>query len=220
MNLLAQLLALTLAQAQPTPGVTAAAPQPTTGLVLSVGVGVGVTSGSAHGAARVGADALDVVSKALPFTIAIGYRFDPRWSADLNLTYAPIVLGTCADGADASASDIRLGTALLWHRLSRRIVRPWLSLGLGYERFRYVGGCPDVNLTGFDLDFQVGGDIRLSPSWTVGPFASARVGTYVHMAASPHWRGSSPSDEAISTGDLALHEWFSMGLRGTFGAVP
>ena len=219
MNLLAQLMAVTLAQAQPAPSETVA-PARATGLILSLGVGIGVTLGSAHSAARVGADALDVVSKALPFTIAIGYRFDPRWSADLNLTYAPIVLGTCGDEADASASDIRLGTALRWHRLSRRIVRPWISLGLGYERFHYVGGCPDINLTGVDLDFQVGGDIHLSPSWTVGPFVGARVGTYVYMYAFPHWRGGSPSDQPISAGDLALHEWLSIGLRGTFASAP
>ena len=219
MNLLAQLVAITLAQAQPTPSVTTMPARPP-GLVLSILGGIGVTLGRAHSAADVGTDALEVVSKALPVTIAIGYRFDPRWSADLNVMYAPIVLGICGDEADASASDIRLGAAVRWHRPTQRIVHPWISLGPGYEKFHYVGGCTDIDLTGVDLDFQVGGDIHLSASWTVGPFASARVGTYVHMYAFPPWRGGSPSDQAISAGDLALHEWLSIGLRGTFASVP
>jgi hypothetical protein len=221
MNRLAHVLAIALAQAQPAPSVPPALAQQT-GLILSMSVGVGVALGKVDDGYRLGSGALDGVSKSLPFTLAAGYRFDPHWSADLSLTYAPIVLaGGCAE-VYASASEAHLGAALRWHRLSQRIVRPWISLGLGYEYFRYAGGCPDVKLTGLDLDLQVGADIHVSPSWTVGPFASARVGTYVYMYADGHDRSQAgnPTDEAISAGDLALHEWFSIGLRGTFASTP
>jgi hypothetical protein len=218
MSFLAYVVAMTLAQADPAPPVP---PTQAAGLIVSVGVGVGAALGKVDDAAREGTGTLGSVSKSLPFTIAAGYRFDPRWSADLNLTYAPVVLaGGCAEYF-ASASETHLGAALRWHRPSQRIVRPWISLGLGYDRYRYKGGCPDVDFKGVDLDFQVGGDIRVTSSWTIGPFASARVGTYVHRYVQGHSRSSGgPVDEAISAGDLALHEWFSMGLRGTFDSAP
>ena len=219
MNILAYALAVTLAQALPVPSVP---PAPQAGVIVSADVGLGVAWGKADGAERAGSGVLDVVPKALPFRVAAGYRFDPSWSADVNLTYAPLALsGGCAED-NASASETFLGAALRWHRPSQRIVRPWLSLGLGYERFRYVGGCPDVELKGVDLDFQVGGDIHVSLSWTLGPFASLRVGTYLHTYAQSHDRSGAggPIDEAVSVGDLALHEWLSIGLRGTFTSAP
>jgi hypothetical protein len=220
MNLLAHVLAITLAQAEPVPSVPSAPAQPTA-LVLSASVGVGIALGKVDDVGRAGSGGLNGVAKSVPFTLTAGYRFDPRWSADLNLTYAPIVLaGGCAD-LDPSTNATRVGAALRWHRLSQRIVRPWISLGLGYEYYRYTGGCTDVELSGIDFDFQVGADIHASPSWTVGPFASARVGTYVHMYAHGHDRSQAgnPTDEWISAGDLAIHEWLSIGLRGTFAST-
>jgi len=221
-NLLAPVVVLTLAQAQPAPVVPPAPTQPS-GLMLSIGVGVGVLLGKVDGANEAGSGVLEGVAKALPFTLAAGYRFNPRWSTDLNLTYAPIQLaGSCAM-YDASARDTHLGATLRWYRPSPGSVRSWVALGFGYEQFHFVGSCPDVELGGVDLDFQLGSDFYVSSTFTVGPFASARMGTFLRKYVHSHSRsavGIAPTTQTISEGDQALHGWFSLGLRGTFAATP
>jgi hypothetical protein len=107
-----------------------------------------------------------------------------------------------------------------WHWPWLERLRPWVSLGVGVEWLSFrSNGFTDVRARGYDLDLQIGSDVRMSRSWTLGPYASARVGTYRHLALHPHWRGGSPSQVDLSFSDLAMHEWFTIGVRGTFATI-
>jgi hypothetical protein len=199
-----------VAQPQPTP--------PTTGLFLSFAFAGGTVGGRIDSRNRVSSSTLDYLSKAFPLTMGLGYRFSPRWSSDVSGTYAPVTVRT--SGATDSAYDARLGAALRWHWLSVERLHPWVSFGVGIEWFRSRNlGDIDVDANGYDWDLQIGSDVRMGRAWTLGPYASARVGRYRHLSLRPHWRGGSPSQEDVSLSDSAMHEWFTIGVRGTFASV-
>jgi hypothetical protein len=190
---------------------------PTMGLFLSFAFAVGTVSGRLDSTNRDASSTLDYLSKAFPFTLGLGYRFSPSWSGEVSLACAPV---TTAAGDAASADDARLGAAMRWHWPWLERLRPWVSLGLGVEWLGFrSNGFTDVRARGYDLDLQIGSDVRMSRSWTLGPYASARVGTYQHLALHPHWRGGSSSQVDLSFSDLAMHEWFTIGVRGTFAGV-
>jgi hypothetical protein len=187
------------------------------GLFLDFAFAVGTFSGRLD-SRNVDSGTLDALSKAFPFTLGLGYRFSPRWSGDVSVVYAPVSRATYDD--TGSAHDGRLGAALRWHSLSLETLHPWASLGIGID-WLSVHGDPvmDVDARGYDLDLQIGSDVRMSRSWTLGPYASARVGTYQHLSLHPLWRGGSPSQVDLSFSDLAMHEWFTIGVRGTFASI-
>lgn len=191
---------------------------PTMGLFVSYAFAVGTGSGRLDSRNQDASSTLDYLSKAFPFTLALGYRFSPRWSGDVSVAYAPVTLAI-SGGAD-SANDGHLGAALRWHWPSLEPLEPWVAFGLGVEWLSYrSNGFTDVGARGYDLDLQIGSDVRMGRSWTLGPYASARVGTYQHLSLHPHWRGGSPSQVDLSFSDLALHEWFTIGVRGTFASM-
>lgn len=191
---------------------------PTIGPFLSFAFGAGIVSGRLDSRNSDGSSTLDHLSKIFPLTLGVGYRFSPRWSGDVSLAYAPVT--TVASGDAESANDARLGAALRWHALSLERLHPWVSLGLGVEWFSFrSNGYTDVGARGYDLDLQIGSDVHMSRSWTLGPYASTRVGAYRHLSLHPHWRGGSPSQVDLSFSDMAMHEWFTIGVRGTFASI-
>lgn len=192
---------------------------PTMGLFLSLGLGVGTVSGRQDSRNFNSSETLDHLSKAFPFTMGVGYRFSPRWSGDVSLAYAPLSFVATSYDSD-SAKDFHLGAALRWHWLSRGTLHPWVSLGLGVEWLSFQSNdYTDVEAKGYDLDLQIGSDIRVRRSWTIGPYASVRAGMYEHLSLHPHYRGSSPSEVDLSYSDRAIHEWFTIGVRGTFAST-
>lgn len=136
----------------------------------------------------------------------------------MSFSWAPVSF-TASDDYD-SAHDVRLGAAVRWHWWPKETLVPWISLGVGAELLSFQSGTyTDVDATGYDLELQIGGDLQVSRSWTLGPYASARAGTYRTLSLHPHWRGGSPSEVSLSFSDLALHEWFTIGVRGTFASI-
>jgi hypothetical protein len=82
------------------------------------------------------------------------------------------------------------------------VARNATPLGLVRSRVEWLSfhsnTLTDVEARGNDLDLETGSDIRVSCSWTVGPYASARTGTYKHLSLHPHWRGDRPSKVDLS----------------------
>jgi hypothetical protein len=191
---------------------------PTMGLFLSLGLGIGTVSGRLDSRNFDSSETLDRLSKAFPFTMGVGYRFSPRWSSDVSLSYAPLSFVTSSYDSD-SARDFHLGAALRWHSLSRGTLHPWVSLGLGVEWLSvHSNDYTDAEAKGYDLALQIGSDVRVGRLWTLGPYASVLAGMYTHLSLDSHCRGCSPSEADLSSSDRALHEWFTIGVRGTFAS--
>jgi hypothetical protein len=184
-----------------------------------LGLGVGIVAGLVDSRDLDTSDTLGRLSKAFPFTMGVGYRFSPRWSSEVSLSYVPLTFVASSYDSD-SAKDYHLGAALRWHWPSSGTLHPWVSLGLGVEWLSFRRGTDtDVEAKGYDLDLQIGSDVRLSRWWTLGPYVSVRAGMYDHLALHPHFRGGSPSEVDLSYSDRALHEWFTIGIRGTFAST-
>jgi len=184
------------------------------GFALSIALGYGTAFGdlmkddSGNGLAL-----SDGISGQVPFVLGIGYRVNPLFSFGLALQYAALATKNCDTGASCSASDTRIGVEARLHFLAEQPFSPWISGGLGYESFSLSESgaiAADASLTGVDFDFQVGGDIRVNPTFTLGPFLGVRTGTYSSVSSS----GSTSVD--IPDANQSAHGWITFGVRGAF----
>jgi hypothetical protein len=192
------------------------------GLTLVAGLGFGQPFGdvdkSATNDMRIG----KTISGQFPLLLGAGYRPIPLFSFGMTVQYAPLSTNSCAP-ASCSATDTRVGGEVRFHILSDRGFSPWISAGYGYEWFTvlasYAGMSDDVTFTGWDFDFEVGGDIRVTPFLTLGPYFGVRIGTYDH--------GKESGDGTSVQGDVDLpesyqttHGWWTFGVRGAFTLLP
>jgi hypothetical protein len=127
-----------------------------------------------------------------------------------------------AQGCDArattrscGASSFHIGAEVQIHFRPARRANPWVGYGIGYETASASasgGGTVQVgeSFDGLEVARVSGGvDFRLSRFIGVGPFLELDLGTYSHehiQATSQSFDGSIPN--------AALHEWFTVGLRG------
>jgi hypothetical protein len=89
---------------------------------------------------------------------------------------------------------------------------PWAALNVGYERAAVSlsgGASGDTSASGYEIGLTVGGDYKVAPQFAVGPFLGFSAGQYTSVSASGDF-GGAPSI------DKKLHEWFQVGVRGTF----
>lgn len=188
------------------------------GVALSFGLGYGTPFGdlmkNGYGNAL---SMSDGISGQLPFQLGLGFRVSSLFSFGLAFQYAALMAKNCDTGASCSASDTRIGGEARFHGATDQYFSPWISGGLGFEWFSLsesgsVAG--DVTLSGVDFDFQVGGDFRISRTFTMGPFLGLRVGTY--DSASVSTAGASSSSVDIPGASQAMHGWLTFGLRGVF----
>lgn len=61
------------------------------------------------------------------------------------------------------------------------------------------------------MNFQVGGDYHVTPSFGVGPFVALSLGQYSSASTSS---GATSTSNDIP--NKAMHEWLTFGLRGVY----
>ena len=213
-----------VAGAQPVAPIPPAQRAPS-GLTLIVGFGFGLALGNFYTAPSdttasqlPGLDG-DVslegsVSRQFPFSLGVGYRPIPLLSFGLAVDYASVSVPGGWPG-----SDVRLGGELRFHFMTDHSVSPCVSLGLGYESLSLEKGAGTEGFSGYEIDLQAGGDVHVTPNWTIGPYVDLRVGSFGHVDTHYHWRGSSPTSDDIPDADRATHEWLTFGVRGTFTSL-
>ncbi len=211
-----------------TPGESGPRPN---GLTFAVGIGYGVGFGTLYSpptypsvlpTSNFDPSMRGTVSGQLPISISLGYRPIPRLAFGVALGHAPIFLKDSEFGG--SGSDRRLGGELRLHIIPARPFSLWTSAGFGYEWFSYsknpgVDASMDVSASGYDFDFQVGGDIPMTGPLTIGPYVGLRVGTFRHFRTMCGSRGCAVTDVDIPDANRAAHEWLTFGVRGGFTIV-
>jgi hypothetical protein len=198
-----------------------APPAPTVnleGFALSIALGYGTPTGDAMKDSSGTSLAMsDVISEQIPFVLGVGFRTNPLFSVGLALQYAPVTTKNCDTGSSCSSSDTRLGVEGRFHFAADQMFSPWISFGLGYEWFSLSetgANTFDMTFKGLDFEFQVGGDFRVSPTFTLGPYLGYRVGTF--DSASISSPGSSDASADIPDASQASHGWLTFGLRSAF----
>ncbi len=156
----------------------------------------------------------DRVSGQFPIWVDLGYRVTPNLLLGLYGVYGIAFMSDdrCDEADECSAKDIRFGVQAQYHLSPAESFNPWFGLGIGYEilDFHYKDGdtVADESLKGFEfLNLQVGGDFKLSDSIGVGPFVSFSLGQYSSFGF---------GDESRSLDKKGLHEWLTIGARGSF----
>lgn len=199
-------------------------PDSLTGLTLVAGVGFGKPWGDV--AKSTGEEDMSLgtsVSGQLPLSIGAAYRPIPMFSFGVTAQYAPAMANNCGAGNSCSASDTRIGGELRLHVIPEQLMSAWFSVGVGYEWLGHSadGGGQSMERThsGWDFELQVGGDVRMTPFLTIGPFIGLRVGTFGHVSASGTAL-SGPIDQAIPDSLQGTHGWWLFGVRGAFTLFP
>ena len=157
----------------------------------------------------------------IPIWIDLGYRI-PRLFVGGFFQYGFVLIGdnpTC-DKSNVSCNvyDIRFGIESQFHILPGKIFDPWLGVGFGYEilgqSISSGSQSVSVSLRGLQfVDFQVGGDYRVSDSFAIGPFVDFSVGQFSSASISaPAPIGDTDADIK----DQKIHEWLTLGVRGVF----
>ena len=125
--------------------------------------------------------------------------------------------GACAGDPrfDCSASVARAGAQAIYslRMVSPRFV-PWVGLGFGYEwataRAKASGDSSDltVDMSGFELDLQLGAEYVVSERFAIGPYLTYAFGQYGDPSNAGALKGIAVVEEAV-------HTWFMIGLRGS-----
>jgi hypothetical protein len=211
----------------PAGGVNAPAAAPTknlTGLTLVAGLGFGQPFGDYGKSSSSSSDTSmgSLTSGQFPFSIGAGYRPIPLLSFGLTGQFAPLTSKNCPSSESCSFSDSRIGGEVRFHIIPDQMFSPWVSAGIGYEWLTLTESegslSADTTFTGWDFEFQVGGDIRVTPFMTIGPYVGLRLGTFGHASFSGDV--STPVDADIPDANQAMHGWWTLGARASFTLFP
>jgi hypothetical protein len=168
---------------------------------------------------------------AIPLWLDIGYRLTPRLLLGVYAMYGFVLPkagaatdplgGGCPEGLDCSGAGVRFGLQGQYHFSPAAPLDPWLGLGLGYE---WITSHVEGQAFGFPIDvetehgglelvhLQGGVDVRLSPAFTLGPFAALSVMQYMRCSAT-----LDGEDTTCRLPDAAWHGWLVFGVRGALG---
>jgi hypothetical protein len=183
------------------------------GIDFGVRLGLAVPFGDIDG--NMGDGLASAFSSAVPVVLEGGYRFSRAVTAGLLFQYGfgqvkdDRTTG-CGNGIGCSGNITRLGVEGLYHFPVAGSFVPFLGLGLGYEWMKIVEDNGAVfGAHGFEfVTLQGGGDYRVAPQVSLGPFLSFSVARYDTV--------SNPAGRAFDIANPAVHEWLQIGLRGLF----
>jgi hypothetical protein len=166
----------------------------------------------------------DGISSAIPLQLEASWRVSPDLAVGGYFSYGfgrvpdEAAGGVCdIPGVDCTGRTIRLGVQAIYsfNRPGTTFV-PWLGAGIGYEwaslEAEAVGIKATYGFSGFELlNLQAGGDYKVSPQLSVGPFLQLGIGRYSN--AELEMTGEPTEDIPM---DETFHQWLSFGVRGRF----
>jgi hypothetical protein len=157
-----------------------------------------------------GNDFSDGIIGQIPIWLDLGWQATPKLMVGAYFSYGFVLLedDACPDGADCSASDVRLGAQVQFSFSPRKPVDFWLGGGAGYEWANIKVDDRSSTLRGFEflmlqLGVDFGGDD--SGSTVFGPFAAYTIGQFDKVVS---------DGTSVDIEDTALHNWLFLGLRG------
>lgn len=171
---------------------------------------------------------LPAVSGAVSFGAEIGVRI--AHSVFLGGFFDYGLLGTsCIDPpangvlVSCSGHDIKAGVETILHLAPRGSIDPWIGVGIGHEWLQVSvtesggqSGTATQTLEGWNFaDVSLGLDFHVGESVGVGPYFELTSGSFTSDSESVTVPGSSASASS-DVSSQSSHQWFTLGLRGTF----
>lgn len=203
-------------------GARAAEPLPPDhGVEAAVRLGLAMPTGSLESGRSVDTYA----GSAVPLVVEAGWRIDPSLFVGARFLYAFPQLknpnGSCnANRVSCDGYDMQLGVEGVYRFLADRTFAPWAGLGFGYEwasedidAMNLGGG---ATYRGFMGLLQVGGDVRMSSQFVLGPYADLALGRF-ETADRRTLLGTGTTEMTTDIASTTVHTWISFGVRGAFG---
>jgi hypothetical protein len=146
------------------------------------------------------------------FHFDFGLRLVPRFfiGGTLTTSVGPGSHGVakCGGANPCAVSTGRIGLLATLHARPRTHIDPWLGFGPGLSylrRTRDVDGTKTIQIaSGTDFDLLAGVDFRIFRRIALGPYASAKIGSYGRIRQ---------NSERETIADRSVHVWFSTGFR-------
>jgi hypothetical protein len=201
-----------------------------TGLRVGIGLPLGKAGQNAANAER---ELSDLTPWRAPLWVDLGYRLSDTTTLG---AYAQIGIGGSGDDCAGTCnwSDLRVGAQGQWRLAPGASVDPWLGVGVGYAWLTFrtleIRRVPDPEepaemidvpvrtaeqLGGPELLLQGGVDFQVEDSLSIGPYASATVGSYLSDGFKCQPEGF-PCPTGSSIEGSGLHSWLGVGLRGSY----
>jgi hypothetical protein len=199
-------------------------PDPPNPLRASHGLQVGVRLAVAHPGGQPGQGAPattpsmgELAEAWAPLGLDVGYRFNPYVYFGGTLLWG----ATFGDDSAVCAAcgfryDFQALTELRLYPAPEATVNPWFGVGIGWElmhlNFVSEGPTGTANYQGPVLgNFEIGLDVRRR-AVAIGPYFGVELAEFALRNLDP-----TPPHETSSIGAHALHEWFTLGLRASYG---
>ncbi|MEZ4233649.1 MAG: outer membrane beta-barrel protein [Polyangiaceae bacterium] len=159
----------------------------------------------------------DAVSSAFPaLQVDAGYFLTPEIMLGAYFGYALLNVADdgCQQGADCSANQLRYGIQAQYHLSRGESLDPWFGLGFGFEDVSQSseqgGQSQDTSSSGLEfVSLNGGADFQVADGIGVGPYVSFALGQYT--------KGTNAAGEDADIEETALHQWLTLGVKGTFG---
>lgn len=165
---------------------------------------------------------------AVPVEVAARWRFNRHLSAGAYFQYDPAIVSKviCLASYTCEGYDMRVGVEVAYAFLPSWFIKPWVSLGTGWEwsglkvivpaSGNAASGQFQARMNGWEwVNVQVGGDIGVNAATTVGPYVGFFGGTYSTMSTAGMGHGNGAA-ESIPSDVRSFHGWVQFGLKGSF----
>ncbi len=192
-----------------------------------------------------GSSLSDNFNGAVPFWVDLGYRFGgsifvggyfqyafaplnrDNFVKTLNTAAGSDVCGAAGVTCDVSGGySIRFGLEAIYRFTVASPFVPWVGVGTGWEIAHGnaevktpAGGLTESDtFSGWEyFNLQAGGDFRVGPGFSIGPFVAFSLGKYTTASYDLTSTISSipTQSQAGSITNTATHSWLQLGLKGT-----
>ncbi len=185
---------------------------------LRVKLGLGLGYGLPLGDVAKDEKLSNLYSGEIPVELEASYRFTHAISAGvyagygLGLVSSKEVNGEKASDAIDSIGTFRFGVQGEYEFAKVGPALPFAALRAGYvtESIGFKDG-GTAKASGWEYLTVIGGaDFEVARSFAVGPFVSFSLGQYTTEKA------PGGASESIPSGERAMHEWLTVGVRGAF----
>lgn len=171
----------------------------------------------------------DSISMAIPLELSVNFALAPQLDLGVYGGYAFVkqdadLVDSCdAAGGDCSEHLWRLGVKGEYKLAPPESgFVPYVGASLGMEwdvtNVKIDAAATDLTetLSGWEFGLEAGADMKSSETFSVGAFVGLAFGTYGKYKD----EGTLLGYDVSGSGDItntAMHEWFTIGVRGTFG---
>jgi hypothetical protein len=181
---------------------------------LGVGVGYSLPFGDARKVEGESVALSDVYSGEAPVELEFTYKLTHAISAGVYAGYGYGMVASKSSDALSSITSWRLGVQGEYEFAKVGPAIPFAAVRIGYvtETLEGKDGVGSGSASGWEYLTLIGGaDFEVAKGFAVGPFVSLALGQYTTE------KSPGGESESIPSGDRTMHEWLTIGVRGSFG---